>query len=73
MNEDLPVTEAEKSKWRSLMILDVTHAKVKDLAQLHRLPLNQMVEYLVERAWVSSFEAPQPPQKPVSTGFRSKA
>jgi hypothetical protein len=73
MNEDLPVTEAEKSKWRSLMILDVTHSKVKDLAQLHRLPLNQMVEYLVERAWVSSFEAPQPPQKPVSTGFRSKA
>ena len=73
MNEDLPVTEAEKSKWRSLMILDVTHAKVKDLAQLHRLPLNQMVEYLVERAWVSSFEAPQIPQRPVSTGFRSKA
>lgn len=63
----------EKSKWKSLMILGVTHSKVKDLAQMHRLPLNQMVEYLVERAWIAAFEAPKPPEKPVNTGFRSKA
>lgn len=63
----------EEKKWKSLMIMANTHTKIKDLAQLHRIPLNQMVEYLVERAWASAFNAPKVPEKPVNTGFRSKA
>lgn len=63
----------EEKKWKSLMIMANTHTKIKDLAQLHRIPLNQMVEYLVERAWVASFEVQKTPEKPVNTTFRSKA
>ena len=60
-------------KWKSVMVLATSHDKIKDLATLHKLPLNQMLEYLVDKAWISAFDSKAQPAIQVPTSFRSKA
>ena len=60
-------------KWKSVMVLATSHDKIKDLATLHKLPLNQMLEYLVDKAWISAFDPKAQPAIQVPTSFRSKA
>jgi hypothetical protein len=60
-------------KWKSVMVLATSHDKIKDLATLHKLPLNQMLEHLVERAWIAAFDPQAKPAIQVPTTFRSKA
>jgi len=60
-------------KWKSVMILATSHSKIKDLATLHRLPINQMLEYLVDKAWIAAFDPQAKPAIQVPSTFRSKA
>jgi len=60
-------------KWKSVMVLATSHSKIKDLATLHRIPLNQMLEYLVDRAWIAAFDPKAKPAIQVPSTFRSKA
>lgn len=62
-------------KWKSVMILADSHTKIKDLSAFYRLPINQTLEYLVERAWIAAFNKDAQPsiQVPSTPVFRSKA
>jgi hypothetical protein len=63
----------DSSKWKSVMVTKDTHDKIRDLSSLHRLSINQVLTYLVEKAWDAGFVTPVKavPAKP--TTFRSKA
>ena len=59
------------------MIQVLTHEKIKDLAHVQRLPINNVLESLVDQAWEKSFGPPVKPSpylEPKIEGvFRSKA
>ena len=67
----------DKAKWKSVMIQVSTHEKIKDLAHLQKLPINNVLEGLVDQAWERFFGAPVKPSPylaPKTEGvFRSKA
>ena len=61
----------DSTKWKSVMVPVDIHNKIKDLAGIHRLPINQALEYVVGKAWDDIF-LPKKEAPPKST-FRSRA
>lgn len=66
----------DKTKWKSVIIQVSTHEKIKDLAHMHKLPINHVLERLVEEAWGKFFRPSvqrSPYLEPPKGVFRSKA
>jgi hypothetical protein len=62
----------DSTRWKSIMVTPDTHSKIRDLSSIHRLPISQVLTYLVNKAWDDAFErkAYVPPSK---SNFKSKA
>lgn len=63
----------DSSKWKSVMVTKDTHDKIRDLSSLHKLSINQVLTYLVDKAWDSGFVTPVKAVPANPTTFRSKA
>jgi len=67
----------DKTKWKSVIVQVATHEKIRDLAHFQKLPINHVLERLVDEAWNKIYgprTAPSPYLDQAPKGvFRSKA